>query len=318
MIKYQPPNHKVIDSSSFELDEIYGLFLVDNYWDQWPLVNDEISEEERLKLYSIPDIDNPPSPPREIISSPMIQSPATTGSNILDLLTLPSSIPQSNRRSRSQSKKPATKRKKKKKPMSDYRPPSPFSPKPDYKSMNIEHIKTHAMRYGLSTTQAKGRLIKILDEIYNVTHQYETDTDYELETSDFDLPRDSPKKKDLSHTPPTPAILPDIKKARKRQAVHQMSSSDETEDNYPPPAKKPTPPSTFDDDNGSETDEDEINHEGRFLELTVHELSSTTTSSSSISIPGTPPILLPQNIPLSDSKSKSIRLSKKVLIHFFI
>lgn len=181
--------------------------------------------------------------------------------------------------------------------MSEYRPPSPFSPKPDYKTMDIEQIKKHAMRYDLSATQAKGRLIKILDEIYNVTHQYETDTDYEFETNDVALP------KDLSHTPPTPAIIPETKKARKRPANHQMSSSDETEENPPPPAKKPTPATASDNDDQS--DEDDANHEGRFLELTVHELSSTT-SSSSLSILGTPPAILPTTIPLSDSKSNSI------------
>jgi hypothetical protein len=232
----------------------------------------------------------------------MTQPSTTTESNIIDILTRPSSVPRSNRNRNSQTKKPVTKRKKKKKPISEYRPPSPFSPKPDYKSMDIEQLKKHAMRYGLSTTQAKGRLIKILDEIYNVTHQYETDTDYEFDTNDIDLPKDSSDKKGLSHTPPTPAIIPDIKKAKKRQAIHQMSSSDETDEHRPPPATKPTPPITNDD----QSDEDDSNPEGRFLELTVYDLSSTTTSSSSLSIIGTPPTLLPNNIPLSDSKSKYI------------
>ena len=102
--------------------------------------------------------------------------------------------------------------------MSEYRPPSPFSPKPDYKSMDIEQLKKHAIRYGLSTGQAKGRLIKILDEIYNVTHQYETDSDFELE-----LPKDYSDKKDLSHTPPTPAVIPHIKKSKEETS----GSSDE-------------------------------------------------------------------------------------------
>jgi len=192
------------------------------------------------------------------------------------------------------------KRKKKKKPMSEYRPPSPFSPKPDYKSLDIEQLKKHAMRYGLSTTQSKGRLIKILDEIYNVTHQYETDTDYEFETNDIDL------RKDLSHTPPTPVIIPDIKKAKKRQAIHQMSSSDDADEHLsspPPPAKKSSPIITMDNE---QSDEDETDHEGRFLELTVYDLSSSTTSSSSLSIIGTPPTLPPTNVHLSDSKSKFI------------
>ncbi len=275
---------------------------MDNYWDQWPLVNNEINDEERSKLYSIPDIDIPPSPPaaQQIISS------STTDSNILDILTLPSSLPKSNRTNHSQTRKPVTKRNKKKKSMSDYRPPSPFSPKPDYKSMDIEQIKTHAMRYGLSTTQAKGRLIKILDEIYHVTHQYETDTDYEFETVDIDLS----DKKDLSHTPPTPAIISDIKRVKKRQALHQMSSSDETDEQLPPPAKKPTPTKTFDNDNDDQSDED---HEGRFLELTVYDLSSTQSSSpSSSSVIGTPPAL-----PLNDLKSKSDTWHKTLSISLF-
>lgn len=242
-----------------------------------------MAEEERMKLYSIPDIDIPPSPPlHPPSSSSATQSSASTGSNILDILTLPSSFPQSNRIKPSQPKR----RKKKKKPMSEYRPPSPFSPKPDYKSMDIEQIKKQAMKYGLSTAQSKGRLVKILDEIYNVTHQYETDTDYE-----FELDPIKPSK-DLSHTPPTPAIIPESKKARKRPAIHQMSSSDETEENRPPPPmKKPTPSTT--------SDEDDFDHQGRFLELTVHELSSNT-SSSSLSIHGTPPT----NLPMNDSPKK--------------
>lgn len=268
-----------------------------NYWDQWPLGNEGLNDEERLQLFSIPDIDIPPSPspppPQRMSLSPMTQFSPTTQSNILDILTLPSSLPKSNRINNTQTKKPTTKRKKKKKPMSEYRPPSPFSPKPDYKSMDIEQLKKQAMKYGLSTTQVKGRLIKILDEIYNVTHQYETDSDYE-----FDL------QKDLSHTPPTPAIIPDIKKAKKRVAIHQMSSSDETDKHLsPPPAKKPTPVTTM---NNEQSDEDETDHEGRFLELTVHELSTSTSSSSSLSITGTPPSHTLNNIHISETKSKSI------------
>lgn len=266
-------NYKVSDSLHFQFEY---LSYIDDYWDQWPLVNNDMIDEEHLKLYSIPDIDIPPSPPPAHRSS-STQSSASTGNNILDILTLPSS----NRIKPSQ-RKP---RKKKKKPVSEYRPPSPFSPKPDYKSMDIEQIKKHAMKYGLSTAQSKGRLVKILDEIYNVTHQYETDTDYELEP---DPRKPSFEMKDLSHTPPTPAIIPESKKARKRPAIHQMSSSDETEENRPPPMKKAASSATSEDD--------DADHQGRFLELTVHELSSNT-SSSSLSIHGTPP-------PISDSPKK--------------
>lgn len=184
--------------------------------------------------------------------------------------------------------------------MSEYRPPSPFSPKPDYKSMDIEQIKKHAMRYGLSTTQAKGRLIKILDEIYNVTHQYETDTDYEFDTNYTSPSKHISNKKDLSHTPPTPAITAEIKKPKQRKAIHQMSSSDESDEPSRPPAstrlistKQYSPIITVDDDNDSndnKSSDDDIDsdHEGRFLELTVHDLSSTPTSSSSLSLITTP------------------------------
>jgi len=258
------------------------------------LVTNELNDEEYLKLYSIPDIDIPPSPPRQIISSPITQPSATPKNNILDILTRPSSLPKSNRTNTSQIKKPTTKRKKKKKPMSEYRPPSPFSPKPDYKSMDIEQLKKHAIKYGLSATLAKGRLIKILDEIYNVTHQYETDTDYEFDTND------------LSHTPPTPVIIPEIKKIKKRQAIHQMSSSDEADEHLLPSTKKPSPITTMDNENDDKSDKDETDHEGRFLELTVYDLSSSTTSSSSPSIIDIPPTLLLNNVHLSDSKSKYI------------
>ncbi|CAF4542461.1 unnamed protein product, partial [Rotaria magnacalcarata] len=80
---------------------------------------------------------------------------------------------------------------------------------------------------GLSTTQAKGRLIKILDEIYNFTHQYETDTDYEFDTNDIGHGKNCSNKKTISHTPPTPAIISQVKKPKQHKAVHQMSSSDE-------------------------------------------------------------------------------------------
>ena len=70
-----------------------------------------------------------------------------------------------------------------------------------------------------------------------------------------------------------------------------MSSSDDIEE--PSPPKKPA---TMD----NESDEDDSNPEGRFLELTVYDLSSSTTSSSSLSIISTPP-----TVHLSDSKRKS-------------
>lgn len=250
-------------------------FSVQNYWDQWPLPGDEMNKEELSQLYSIPDIDVPPSPSRPILASP---PPATTAeSHILDILTRPS--PSLAATASARTPRPR-KRKKKKKPFSEYRPPSPFSPKPDYKSMDIEQLKKHAMKYGLSTSLSKRRLVQVLDEIYNVTHQYETDTDFEFDETD------TVPKKDAARTPPTPAVMPERKKPKKRPAVHQMSSSDE---NNVPDANDKAP-----------SDEDG-NHEGRFLELTVYELSSSAASSSSPSITGTPPATLPKPSP---SKSR--------------
>lgn len=109
------------------------------------------------------------------------------------------------------------KRQKQKKSMSEYRPPSPFSPKPDYKSMDIEQLKTIGSRYGLATNLSKGRLVKILDEIYTVTHQYETDTDFDWEEQEHE---EEKTNDDQTFT-----------KGLKRPAVHQMSSSDENDEN---------------------------------------------------------------------------------------
>ncbi|CAF3338366.1 unnamed protein product [Rotaria socialis] len=271
-----------------------------NYWDQWPLADSGLHDEEHLKLYSIPDIDIPPSPLRQIILSPIDQTSTTTEKKIFDLLNLPPLLSTSTKTSNSERKKPSTKRKRKKKPMCEYRPPSPFSPKPYYKSMAIEELKSHATLYGLSTTQAKGRLIKILDEIYNFTHQYETDTDYEFDTNDISHGKSCSNKKSISHTPPTPTIISQVKKPKQHKAVHQMSSSDENDDNpLPPPSsvKKQCPIAILDndDDDNNRSDEYDTDHEGRFLELTVYDLSSTTTSSSSLSIVDTPPTNLPSN-----------------------
>ncbi|CAF1226947.1 unnamed protein product [Rotaria sordida] len=276
---------------------------INNYWDQWPLVDNRLNDEEHLKLYSIPDIDVPPSPSRDIILSPNKQISTTTENNILDILTFPSTLSTSNQISNRKRKKSLNKQKNKKKPMSEYRPPSPFSPKPDYKSMDIEQLKNHAMRYGLSTSQAKGRLIKILDEIYNFTHQYETNTDYEFDTNDIDLSKNNSNKKDLSHTPPTPAIISDVKKPKQRKAIHQMSSSDEADEHPPPSIKKSTPITTVENKNDNQSDVDDRDHEGHFLELTVYSLSLSTTSSSSSSIIVTLPTRTRNDGHLSDSQS---------------
>ena len=69
--------------------------------------------------------------------------------------------------------------------------------------MDIDKLRQHAVRYGLSNTLGKTRLVKILDEIYNVTHQYETDTDYEFDTDETEFAAEIVEKKVRSHTPPT-------------------------------------------------------------------------------------------------------------------
>ncbi|CAF1419729.1 unnamed protein product, partial [Rotaria sordida] len=50
-------------------------------------IDNRLNDEEHLKLYSIPDIDVPPSPSRDIILSPNKQISTTTENNILDILT---------------------------------------------------------------------------------------------------------------------------------------------------------------------------------------------------------------------------------------
>ena len=191
--------------------------------------------------------------------------------------------------------------------MSEYRPPSPFSPKPDYKSMELDQIKKHAMQYGLSVGQTKGRLVKILDEIYHATHQYETDSDFEWEVAakGTDALKEPSHRKNPPHTPPTPAMIPEAKKVKKRPPIHQMSSSDEADEPIvtPPTTQKPALASTADQSEEDDDDEEDANHEGRFLELTVYELSSSTASSHSASISGTPP-MRPADGHQNDSKSE--------------
>ncbi|CAF5137096.1 unnamed protein product, partial [Rotaria sp. Silwood1] len=110
------------------------------------------------------------------------------------------------------------------------------------------------------------------------------------------------------HTPPTPAIISDVKKPKQRKAIHQMSSSDEAEQHPSPPppppsVKKTTPITIVENKNVSQSDEDDTDHEGRFLELTVYDLSSSITSSSSSSMIITSPTCPSNDGHLSDSQS---------------
>ena len=260
--------------------------------------------ENHLELYAIPDIDIPPSPPQQSISSANKQTTMTIERNVLNILTRPLSLSRTSLTIGSHSKKTATKRKKKKKPMSQYRPPSPFSPKPDYKSMEIEEIKRYAARYGLSTTQAKGRLVKILDEIYNVTHQYETDTDYEFDTNDVVCSKYNSNRKGSSGMSPTLSTSSHMNKLKKRPAVHQMSSSDESEEHPLLSEEKIISMTASNNNQYNESDKNDTDYKGRFLELTVYDLSSSTTSTSSLSITNMPTPLVENSVHPDDSQSK--------------
>jgi hypothetical protein len=259
---------------------------VENYWDQWPLINDDlVNEDKHFQMDCVDDVDRCCSPEYRLMST----VDRRTSSKPNEMKCHPNvirSLPLSSLNERIQPAKNKTtgKRTKTKKPMSEYRPPSPSSPKPDYKSMTIEQLKTNATRYGLLTSQSKGRLIKILDEIYRHTHQYETDTDYDY---DVDERVERVGKADRCRTPPTPAVMPDVKKVRTRAAVHQMSSSDEEVNHRPAAIVRTKTPTLFNADNDDPSDDSHSDHEGRFLELTVHELSSSTSSSHSLSTIGT-------------------------------
>ncbi|CAF1250924.1 unnamed protein product [Rotaria sordida] len=75
-------------------------------------------------------------------------------------------------------------------------------------------------------------------------------------------------KKIYRHRSPTSAIISDVKKAKQRKAIHQMTSYDEADEHPPLPIKKPTSITTVENKNDNQLDANDTDHEGRFLELT--------------------------------------------------
>ncbi|XP_050416180.1 uncharacterized protein LOC126830019 [Patella vulgata] len=69
---------------------------------------------------------------------------------------------------------------KKKRRKKNWVPPSPFTPIPDYPTMNTPQLKKHIDKYGLRPA-CKKRMVTVLTQIYSQTHQYETDSDCDLD-----------------------------------------------------------------------------------------------------------------------------------------
>ncbi|XP_052103256.1 uncharacterized protein LOC127736710 [Mytilus californianus] len=64
-----------------------------------------------------------------------------------------------------------------------WKEPSPFTPMPNYDSMATPQIKRKVQNYGVKPV-GKKRMIKLLKDIYNKTHQYETDSEFEDEVDE--------------------------------------------------------------------------------------------------------------------------------------
>ncbi|KAK6172511.1 hypothetical protein SNE40_016147 [Patella caerulea] len=69
---------------------------------------------------------------------------------------------------------------KKKQRKKNWVPPSPFTPIPDYPVMNTPQLKKHIDKFGLRPA-CKKRMVTVLTQIYSQTHQYETDSDCDLD-----------------------------------------------------------------------------------------------------------------------------------------
>ncbi|XP_076446565.1 uncharacterized protein LOC143283970 [Babylonia areolata] len=61
-------------------------------------------------------------------------------------------------------------------------PPSPFTPMLPYDDMNTPQLKNEVQKYGLKPV-GKKRMKLVLKDIYHKTHQYETDSDYDEDSS---------------------------------------------------------------------------------------------------------------------------------------
>ncbi|XP_033744042.1 uncharacterized protein LOC117329918 [Pecten maximus] len=64
-------------------------------------------------------------------------------------------------------------------------PPSPFTPMPQYDSMNTPQLKREVQRIGVRPV-GKKRMVALLKDVYNKTHQYETDSNVEDEEDEED------------------------------------------------------------------------------------------------------------------------------------
>ncbi|CAF0789531.1 unnamed protein product [Didymodactylos carnosus] len=281
----------------------------DHVWDNWyDNANDDLLFQWQQRPQQEEEKEDKESP-LLISDKPQItiDSPKIVTQMITTVTTSSTSVTTKNLSTKTVTTSRNRAKKRSKKSMTQYRPPSPFSPKPDYKSLDLSEIKKLAERYGLLSSQSKTRLIKILNEIYDYTHQYETDTDYEWSRTDD--PPIIDNKKALCHTPPTPAVnnLKPSKKLKGSQAiqrrpVHQMSSSDEDEYKQPKRARQQSQSSTSatnllnkissttTDDADNENDSSENNHsnsshEGKFLEQTVYQFSSSSSGSSKATSP---------------------------------
>ncbi|KAL3879267.1 hypothetical protein ACJMK2_031569, partial [Sinanodonta woodiana] len=70
-----------------------------------------------------------------------------------------------------------------KKVRKEWIPPSPFTPMPNYVNMSTPLLKKEMDRYGVKPLSKK-RMLLILQEIYQKTHQYETDSEVDVGDTD--------------------------------------------------------------------------------------------------------------------------------------
>ncbi|XP_061169938.1 structure-specific endonuclease subunit SLX4-like [Saccostrea echinata] len=61
----------------------------------------------------------------------------------------------------------------------DWVPPSPFTPMPSYDSMATPQLKREVQKIGVKPV-GKKRMVLLLKDIYHQTHQYETDSEFEI------------------------------------------------------------------------------------------------------------------------------------------
>ncbi|XP_048237080.1 structure-specific endonuclease subunit SLX4-like isoform X2 [Haliotis rufescens] len=76
-------------------------------------------------------------------------------------------------------------------------PPSPFTPMPDYDTMNTPQLKQQVGKFGVRPV-GKKRMVGLLKDIYHKTHQYETDSDFDPEKSSPQKSTDRPSKSSMT------------------------------------------------------------------------------------------------------------------------